>query len=72
VEGDEAASSRLEHILAGIGLSPIVLQIARSSHERIDGHGYPDGIAGDEIPLPARIVPQLLGAGRLRAVERVA
>jgi putative nucleotidyltransferase with HDIG domain len=25
-------------------------------HERIDGHGYPDGIAGDEIPMTARIL----------------
>jgi putative nucleotidyltransferase with HDIG domain len=112
-----------EHILAGIGLSPIVIEIARFSHERFDGQGYPDGLAGEEIPLPARIVlvadafdaitsdrpyrrgrnvidalgelhlnagsqfcprvvaaleqiylerPHLLGAGRLRAVERVA
>jgi putative nucleotidyltransferase with HDIG domain len=112
-----------EHILSGIGLSPIVLEIARWSHERFDGKGYPDGLAGHEIPLSARIVlvadafdaitsdrpyrrgrsvvdalgelhlnagtqfcpeivvaleklyaeqPQLLGAGRLRAVERVA
>ncbi len=45
-----------EHILAGVGLSPIVLQIARSSHERVDGKGYPDGLAGDDVPLPARIV----------------
>lgn len=45
-----------EHILAGIGLSPIVMQIARSSHERFDGEGYPDGIKGEDIPLPARIV----------------
>jgi putative nucleotidyltransferase with HDIG domain len=45
-----------EHILSGIGLSPIVLQIARSSHERFDGRGYPDGLVGEEIPLPARIV----------------
>lgn len=45
-----------EHILAGIGLSPIVLQIARSSHERFDGQGYPDHTAGEAIPLPARIV----------------
>jgi putative nucleotidyltransferase with HDIG domain len=45
-----------EYILEGIGLDPIVLQIARSSHERIDGKGYPDGLAGDEIPLGARIV----------------
>ena len=45
-----------EYILSGIDLSPIVLEIARSSHERIDGKGYPDGLHGDEIPLPARIV----------------
>ena len=45
-----------EHILSGIGLSPVVLQIARSSHERLDGEGYPDGLSGEEIPLPARIV----------------
>jgi HD-GYP domain-containing protein (c-di-GMP phosphodiesterase class II) len=28
----------------------------RSHHERWDGRGYPDGLAGDRIPLPARIV----------------
>ncbi len=28
----------------------------RSSHERIDGRGYPDGLAGAEIPLAARII----------------
>jgi response regulator RpfG family c-di-GMP phosphodiesterase len=45
-----------EFILADIDLPAIVLQIARSSHERVDGGGYPDGLAGDDIPLPARIV----------------
>jgi putative nucleotidyltransferase with HDIG domain len=45
-----------EYILQEVDLDPIVLQIARSSHERIDGRGYPDGKAGDEIPMPARIV----------------
>ncbi len=30
--------------------------IARYHHERIDGRGYPDGLAGDEIPLSAKIV----------------
>jgi response regulator RpfG family c-di-GMP phosphodiesterase len=45
-----------EFILADIDLPEIVLQIARSSHERVDGGGYPDGLAGDDIPLPARIV----------------
>jgi hypothetical protein len=45
-----------DHILSGIDLDPIVRQCARSSHERIDGKGYPDGLSGDQIPLPARIV----------------
>jgi ribonuclease P protein subunit RPR2 len=30
-------------------------QVVRSHHERWDGTGYPDRLAGDEIPLPARI-----------------
>jgi putative nucleotidyltransferase with HDIG domain len=45
-----------DFILAETELHPFVRQIARSSHERIDGAGYPDGLAGEEIPLPARIV----------------
>lgn len=31
-------------------------RIARSHHERWDGTGYPDGLAGEDIPLAARIV----------------
>ena len=45
-----------ELILSETNLSPFVLQIARSSHERMDGLGYPDGLSGHEIPMPARIV----------------
>ena len=30
--------------------------VVRASHERWDGGGYPDGLAGDDIPLAARIV----------------
>ena len=33
-------------------LAPFV----RSHHERFDGHGYPDGLAGNEIPLESRII----------------
>jgi putative two-component system response regulator len=31
-------------------------QIARSHHEKWDGSGYPDGLAGDDIPLSARLM----------------
>ena len=31
-------------------------RVVRSCHERWDGGGYPDGLAGEEIPLSARIV----------------
>ncbi|HLA40423.1 MAG TPA: HD domain-containing phosphohydrolase, partial [Candidatus Glassbacteria bacterium] len=33
-----------------------VLPIIRHHHERFDGSGYPDGLAGEEIPLTARIL----------------
>ena len=36
--------------------SPIVLRIARSHHEKMDGSGFPDALCGDQIPLEARIV----------------
>ena len=38
------------------GLLAEVGRIVRSCHERWDGGGYPDGLAGEEIPLAARIV----------------
>lgn len=38
------------------GLMREVGQIVRASHERIDGSGYPDGLAGDAIPCEARII----------------
>jgi putative nucleotidyltransferase with HDIG domain len=44
------------YILAELDFPAIVKQMVRSHHERYDGTGYPDGLAGDEIPLPARIL----------------
>jgi len=45
-----------DYILSELDLHPFVRQCARSSHERIDGAGYPDRLSGEDIPLPARIV----------------
>lgn len=42
----------VERIDAFAHLAPAI----RSSHERVDGRGYPDGLAGEQIPLAARIV----------------
>jgi two-component system, cell cycle response regulator len=45
-----------ERILAASpALSPAA-RLVRASHERWDGSGYPDGLAGDEIPLASRII----------------
>ena len=38
------------------GLLGRVGRVVRSCHERWDGSGYPDGLAGEQIPLVARIV----------------
>jgi response regulator RpfG family c-di-GMP phosphodiesterase len=43
-------------ILTPIIRSRVVLEAIRSHHERLDGKGYPDGLAGDRIPLLARII----------------
>ena len=51
-----------QHTIAGeriILASPALADVAplvRSSHERWDGTGYPDGLAGDAVPLGARII----------------
>ena len=45
-----------EHILAKVDDYAEIAKIVRHHHERIDGMGYPDGIAGEEIPLISRII----------------
>lgn len=45
-----------EAIVSELGLTPEERSIIRHHHERWDGKGYPDGLAGEEIPLLARIV----------------
>jgi two-component system cell cycle response regulator len=45
-----------ERILGAAPALRPVARIVRSTHERWDGGGYPDGLTGDEIPLGSRIV----------------
>jgi len=58
---DELALMR-RHAIAGWLIlresaeSDAIAALVRSSHERWDGMGYPDGLAGDAIPLGARII----------------
>ncbi len=44
---------RIVRVLPGLGT---VARIVRHEHERWDGLGYPDGLAGEEIPLGSRII----------------
>ena len=45
-----------ERICAPLKSLRLVLPIIRHHHERRDGSGYPDGLAGDAIPLTARVM----------------
>jgi HD-GYP domain-containing protein (c-di-GMP phosphodiesterase class II) len=45
-----------EKILAPVPFLQPIRPIVRACHERWDGHGYPDGLSGESIPLEARIV----------------
>lgn len=42
-------------LLSAPSLEPVA-KLVRSSHERVDGTGYPDNLSGEDIPLGARIV----------------
>ncbi len=42
--------------IRSIPFHPAVEQIIHSHHEKFDGSGFPDGLTGEQIPFPARIV----------------
>jgi putative nucleotidyltransferase with HDIG domain len=52
----EAHSEIGERILAKVDDYAEIASIVRHHHERVDGRGYPDGLAGEEIPLLSRII----------------
>jgi putative two-component system response regulator len=45
-----------ERICAPLKTFRLVLPIIRHHHERMDGSGYPDGLAGEQIPVRARVL----------------
>ncbi len=45
-----------ERMLRAVPEMGAVANVVRHSHESWDGSGYPDGLAGDEIPLASRII----------------
>ena len=44
------------HLIEPLAFSHTITSAIRHHHERWDGNGYPDGLAGDAIPLLARII----------------
>jgi putative two-component system response regulator len=64
--GSDAIAEAIERVLQGdadpsvtatpLAFLEVARQIARHHHERWDGSGYPDGLAGEAIPLAARLM----------------
>ena len=53
IERHPADGARLLLRVEGLGE---VATAVLAHHERVDGHGYPDGLAGDDVPMTARIL----------------
>jgi HD-GYP domain-containing protein (c-di-GMP phosphodiesterase class II) len=53
--GSELLEKVLDKYGTGVRFLTTAVALARHHHERWDGDGYPDKLAGDAIPLPARL-----------------
>jgi response regulator RpfG family c-di-GMP phosphodiesterase len=65
MSADETARYRKHPLNAEAALMPLVqlqpvARIVRSQHERLDGHGFPDGLEADEIPFGARVLAPII------------
>lgn len=61
LDGDERAALRAHpdegvQVLKPLGFGLAALEIVRCHHEHYDGSGYPRGLAGERIPLTARVL----------------
>jgi response regulator RpfG family c-di-GMP phosphodiesterase len=54
--GAETLQEVLKHHGSALAFLHTAIDITRHHHERFDGHGYPDRLAGSDIPLAARLV----------------
>lgn len=54
--GAEAIERAERDVSAKVDFLQVAKQIAHWHHERWDGSGYPDGLSGDAIPIPARLM----------------
>ena len=60
LSGEEWSVMRTHPLVGAQIVAPITflgdaVELVRHHHERFDGHGYPDGLRGEQIPLSARI-----------------
>jgi putative two-component system response regulator len=54
--GRDAIQYAEQLLCHGLDFLSLAKEIAYSHHEKWDGSGYPQGLAGDEIPIPARLM----------------
>lgn len=54
--GSKAIERAERSLRQPLALLALAKEIARSHHERWDGSGYPDGLAGESIPVSARLM----------------
>lgn len=56
IMGADALARAEQDVGKPVPFLPMARTIARSHHEKWDGSGYPDGLAGEAIPIPARLM----------------